>query len=91
MTGVPATRCIATPVDLACLIREIKTAVAAGFLEQVRPDSSPFATDMAIADLPEEGPWPDYIEMRFQVRGTARRYKLAVETYHGAGGTWAPD
>jgi hypothetical protein len=91
MTGVPADRSIRTPADLASLIREIRAAVAAGILEQVRPDSSPFATDAEIADLAEQGPWPDYIEMRFRVRGTATRYKLSAETYHGAGGTWAPE
>ncbi len=91
MTGVPATRSIATPSDLALLIREIKTAVATGVLKQVRPDPSPFSTDAEIADLADQGPWPDYIEMRFEVPGTAVRYKLAAETFHGAGGTWAPD
>jgi hypothetical protein len=91
VTGVPATRRITTPADLAALVREIKAAVSAGILKQVRPDPSPFATDTEIADLAEQGPWPDYLEIRFQVQGTAVQYKLAAETYHGAGGTWAPD
>lgn len=91
MAGVPFTRTLTTRTDFASLIREIKAAVAAGVLEQLRPDASPFATEMLVIDLAEQGPWPDYIEMRFQVRGTAVRYKLAVETYHGAGGTWAPE
>ncbi len=90
MTAIPAARRVATPAELSLLIREVKAAIAAGLLEQVRPDSSPFATDAEIADFTEEGPWPDFIEVRFRVRGTAVRYKLSVETYHGAGGTWAP-
>lgn len=91
MIGVPATRSIRTPADLVSLLREIKAAVSAGILEQIRPDSSPFAIDTAIADFAEQGPWPDYIEVRFLVRGAGTRYKLAAETYHGAGGTWAPE
>lgn len=91
MTAIPAIRSIATPSDLTSLIGEIKAAVAAGVLKQVRPDPSPFATDEEIVNVPEHGPWPDLIEMRFEVLGTAVRYKLSVETFHGAGGTWAPD
>jgi hypothetical protein len=91
MSGIPATRKIETPGELAALLREIKAAIAAGILEQIRPDPSPFATDAAISDVADNGPWPDYMEMRFRVPGTAVRYKLAAETYHGAGGTWGPD
>jgi hypothetical protein len=88
MTGVPESRRICSPGELTSLIREIKAAVADGVLEQARTDLSAFAMDVEIATLPERGPWPDFIEMRFQVRGTGNRYTLSVETYHGAGGTW---
>lgn len=91
MKGVPSLRTIQSPDDLALLIREIKDAVAAGILQQVRPELSPFATDVEILDLAEWGPWPDYIEMRFRVTGTMVCYKLEAETYHGTGGTWAPE
>lgn len=91
MSGVPFTRKVETPAELAALIREIKAAISTGSLEQIRPDPSPLATDAAISDLPDKGPWPDYVELRFRVPGTGARYKLAAETYHGTGGTWGPD
>ncbi len=40
--------------------------------------------------IPDEGPWPDYVEVYFE-DSRGKRYKLAVETYHGFGGSWAPD
>ena len=91
MSGSPDPREIRTPSDLAVLIREIKGAVAAGILRQMRPDPSPFATDVEVSELAEDGPWPDYLEMRFAVQGARTQFKLAVETYHGAGGTWGPE
>ena len=36
------------------------------------------------------GPWPDYIEHHFECNGCGQRFRLAVETYHGTGGTWEP-
>jgi hypothetical protein len=91
MSGLPATRRINTPADLSTLLRELKEAVGAGILEQVRPDPSPFATDAAISDIADRGPWRDYIELRFRSRGESQQYKLVAETYHGTGGTWGPD
>ena len=91
MNAILAPRAVQRPTELETLLRGIKEAVAAGSLRQVRPDPSPFATDLDIGDLAEHGPWPDYLEMRFDVAGSRVRYKLAVETYHGAGGTWGPE
>src|SRR5690606_31847902 len=91
MTAVPGTRAIRTPADLVGLLRELKQAVVDGDLEQVRPDPSPFATDSSVEDINDNGPWPDYIELRFRAPSDGSLYKLAVETYHGAGGTWGPE
>jgi len=91
MSGIPSTRRITTPAELGTLLRELKEAVAAGVLEQIRFDPSQFATDAPISDFADNGPWPDYIQLHFRVRATGTRYKLAAETYHGAGGTWGSD
>lgn len=91
VNAILAPRTVRRPADLAVLLREIKAAVAAGSLRQVRPDPSLFATDMNIGEIAEDGPWPDYLEMRFDIPGSPVRYKLAVETYHGASGTWGPE
>ena len=91
MSEVPDTRTIHTPADLVVLLRELKQAVVAGDLEQIRPDPSPFATDSSVEDIDDNGPWPDYIELRFRAPRDGTLYKLSVETYHGAGGTWGPE
>lgn len=88
---VPMARTIHTPVELTALLHELRHAVARGDLEQLRPDPSPFATQSAVTDIPEHGPWDDYIELRFRATGTGEQYKLAVETFHGAGGSWGPE
>ncbi len=91
MKAILTPRTLRTPAELTALMREIRQEVATGLLRQVRPDPSPFATDRSLADLAEQGPWPDYLELRFDVAGTPVRYKLSVETYHGSGGTWGPE
>ena len=75
--------------SLSALLRELSSAVAAGTLEQLRADESP----LELADLsgiPDDGPWPDYLELHFRDQGSGRRYRLEVETYHGSGGSWGP-
>ena len=91
VSGVPVARRIDKPAELARLIREIKAAIIAGLLDEVRPDPFQYATEVTISAISESGPWPDYLELRFRIRGTGQLYRLAVEAYHGAGGSWAPD
>ena len=88
MSNVPDTMIIRTVADLVAILKELKQAVAVGSLEQIRPDLSPFATDLSVYDIDDKGPWPDYIEIRFRNPSDGTIYKLSVETYHGAGGTW---
>lgn len=88
MTGVPPAREVRLPQSLTSLLRELKDAVAAEELEQIRDDSSQIVSDLALDDVADSGPWPDYLELRFRHRKTGTRYRLSVETYHGVGGTW---
>jgi hypothetical protein len=73
---------ITSPAELAQILREAKMCIARGVLRQVKPADAPFALD-DLSAVPDEGPWPDYFE-----DPEGRRYKLTVETYHGAGGSW---
>ncbi len=72
--------------ELVELLQEIKRCIAGGTLQQVKPGNAPFAVN-DILTVPDEGPWPDYLEAFFE-DSRARRYKLTVETFHGAGGSW---
>jgi len=91
MSIVTVAREIRTADELSTLIHDIKEGVANNILRQIRPDPSPFATDLDIASIQDHGPWPDYLEMRFCISGSPIGFKLSVETYHGVGGTWAPE
>ena len=83
-----APRRINSSDELIELLRAISDAVSVGKLIQVFSDNAPFAIKDDIRSIPPNGPWPDYIEAHFQDHKTGKHYKLAVETYHGSGGTW---
>lgn len=77
---------ISSPSELTAVLREVKRCLRDGSLRQVKPASALFA----IADLtivPDDGPWPDYLEAYFE-DSNRKRYKLTAETYHGTGGSW---
>ena len=44
----------------------------------------------AFASIPADAPWPDYFEYYFSCTACGQLYRLAAETFHGIGGTWAP-
>jgi hypothetical protein len=78
---------ISSAAQLRELLGEIKTCLAVGTLRQVTMTDTAFANN-DISTILDEGPWPDYFEAYFEDRqGT--QYRLAVETYHGAGGSWS--
>ena len=79
---------ISSPGELTTILRELKQCVAQGNLRHLKPNDTPLALDDFSA-VPEEGPWPDYIEAYFE-DPHGKRYKLIVETYHGTGGSWGP-
>lgn len=77
---------ISSPSQLVALLRDVKECVAQGRLRQLNPPSGSLASKN-LEEIPDTGPWPDYVEVYFEdPRGA--RYKLSVETYHGAGGSW---
>ena len=79
---------IGSPAELQHTLSQIQSAIAAGVLTQsVAAASGPGRCD--IAALPLDGPWPDFIDVEFTDRA-GHRFRLSVETYHGAGGSWTP-
>jgi hypothetical protein len=79
---------IRTPADLGGVLSMIRAATSAGELTQAVGQEFAFL-DVEVAGLPADGPWPDLIHAEFRDRA-GRRYRLSAETYHGAGGDWAP-
>jgi hypothetical protein len=78
---------IESPQQLTTVLRQVKAALADGSLRQFTPADATLALDDLNA-VSDNGPWPDYIEAYFSNPSTGERYKLTVETYHGAGGSW---
>jgi hypothetical protein len=79
---------IRSPADLGEVLAMIRAFTSDGHLAEVRGQGA-VGTDSSVAGLPADGPWPDVIDAEFRDR-SGRRYRLFVETYHGAGGEWAP-
>lgn len=79
---------IRSPRELTVLLQHVKRCLSTGVLQQISlPNSLAAAAD--IAQLPDAGPWPDYVAAYFK-NDQGQHYKLTVETYHGAGGSWSP-
>lgn len=79
---------INSPGELAEVIRSLTAAVRAGELRAVAPSNPSFGVAIDIRQIAPEGPWPDYLELHFEGTQTGERFRLVVETYHGAGGRW---
>jgi hypothetical protein len=79
---------IRSPADLGAIIAVIRASTTVGHITEVHRQGSA-GTGNSVADLPADGPWPDVIDAVFRDRA-GRRYRLFVETWHGAGGEWAP-
>lgn len=77
---------VATPAELSNLIRSIKAAIAAGSLRQANV-ARRVSPSLDFSRLEPEGPWPDIIEAEF-LDTSGQRFRIEVETYHGAGGRW---
>jgi hypothetical protein len=86
MTFPIAERQISSRDVFVSVLRDVKRCIADGSLRQIKPANAPFALD-DVTSVPDEGPWPDYVEAYFEDRA-GQRYKLMAETYHGAGGSW---
>ena len=79
---------IRTPADLSRSLRLVRASLADGTLVEEPATADRALYTSAMRDLPDDGPWPDYVELRFRCRTCGSRFKLTAETYHGAGGRW---
>ena len=77
-----------TPADLRQAIRVGRQRVDGGTLADAL-DGSPIETPFS--ELAVDGPWPDIVSASLACTACGRRFSLTCETYHGAGGRWAPD
>jgi len=77
---------IRTPGELTKAIRVVRDNLSDGTLIDItQPAHSPSGH---FIDLSDAGPWPDYVEHYFRCGACGHGFRLAVDTYHGAGGKW---
>ena len=76
--------------ELAQAVRIIRDNLDDGMLEQAPLDRA-FASRTPFSAINENGPWDDYVFYAFSCRSCGGRFTLAVETYHGRGGSWRPE
>src|SRR5438477_403880 len=67
MTFPEVERRISSPEALTAVLRDVKRCVANGTLRQTKPANAPLAID-DVTKVPDEGPWPDYVEAHFEDR-----------------------
>jgi len=80
---------IGSPQDLVGVLRQLRDLVASGALVQMNKSGTDFPS-VLLADVSDDGPWPDFLDMHFS-SPAGRRYRLSVETFHGTGGSWSLD
>lgn len=76
---------IKSPGELAELLAVLREVVDSGALVELEPSDAPGS--IRLSRIPTDGPWPDLLDLRFAAPGGGR-FRLRVETFHGAGGSW---
>lgn len=95
--GCPATpelhesHALLSPGDLTRTIGWARAGLASGSLVLDAPSrrAQSVPSQVPFEDLPERGPWPDYLEYAFRCVLCGGLFRLVAETYHGRGGEWA--
>ena len=80
---------VGSPQDLVGVLRRLRELVSSGALFPVTSSVTDFHS-VQLADVSDDGPWPDFLDLRFR-SPAGRCYRLSVETFHGLGGSWTPD
>jgi len=82
---------IRTPGDLEMVLRVVKANLGDRTLEQQPPVPGNVMPSVVVESLAEAGPWPDVLEEKFRCPSCGQAFRLAAETFHGAGGRWSPE
>jgi hypothetical protein len=85
-------RSIKSPDDLQQILRFIQNKLAIGDLVETvtAPQGVAGFSQDPFSTLAASGPWPDVLQYSFRCTACGQPFRLAVETYHGTGGTWSP-
>jgi hypothetical protein len=58
--------------------------------ESALPQDAVGSSQEPFSTLAANGPWPDVLQYYFHCTACGQSFRLEVETYHGAGGSWSP-
>lgn len=74
-----------TPGELTRVLQTLRERVRSGaLLDLTQPSHSPSGD---FAELPDQPPWPDYVEHYFRCSACPWRFRLAVDTDYGRNGS----
>lgn len=82
------TLAIRSPTEVRTLLDALERAIKEGLLIECQPASASTPTTKLASIFAADSRWPDYIEAYVRDPATGNTFRLAVETYHGSGGTW---
>ncbi len=83
---------IKTPADLRAVFALVKEHLdgKAIVLDSYWPQGQARPMQPDFFMLLENRTWPDYFEYYFRCTACHQLFRLAVEAYHGSGGSWEP-
>ena len=79
---------IRSATELRTLLAALEQAIKEGLLIECRPAGASTPTTELASIFAADSCWPDYIEAYVRDPATGNTFRLAVETYHGSGGSW---
>lgn len=77
---------IQSPGQFEKFLEDLKYWLDRGLIKQIQYGAQD-TLSVSIVDIPESGPWPDYLDAYFETE-TRILYQLSVDLYHGSGGHW---
>jgi hypothetical protein len=83
---------IGSASDLTNVLKVVQDNLKDGTLVEAAywPQGQLKVSRPSFTSIPVAGPWPDFFEYYFSCTACGQLYRLSVETYHGAGGSWSP-
>jgi hypothetical protein len=92
MPGTHNSHYIRTPDDLQHVLGLIQSKLTTGDLAEdtILKQAVGSFSQVPFSTLIADGPWPDVLQYFFHCTACGQSFRLEVETYHGAGGTWSP-